>query len=76
MNMDNIVLSLRKGCSQYTKEAFQGIIAVEQGYLIWRRNIRFEIGTNGDIALVHQWQTMLVILTISRLLCQYDMQNA
>jgi hypothetical protein len=64
--MNNIVLPLRQGSAQNTKETLYRAITIEQGYCLWRPDIRFKKGTDRYIALVHQWQAMLVILAISR----------
>jgi len=55
--------------------AYYRVITIKQGYCTWRRNIRFKKGTDRDIALIHQWQTMFIVLTIGRFQYKDNVQN-
>jgi hypothetical protein len=72
MNVNDVILSLRQGSSHSAEETHYSVITIEQGYCLWRRDIRFKKSADRDIALVHQWQTMLVVLTIGRFQYKYD----
>ena len=73
MDVNHVIVSLVQGIPQSPKETPCGAVAIKERNLWWRRDFRFEIGTNGDVATVAQWQAVLVILTIGRPDCQYEM---
>src|SRR5688500_10879623 len=78
VDVNHVRLLLLQCSSQSTKETQQSVITIKQGNTRWRRNPpgRFKISTDRNIALVHHWQTMLVILAIGWFYGQYDMKNA
>jgi hypothetical protein len=53
MDMNNVVLSFGESSPGSPKETPDSAVAIEQGYCLWRRNIRFKKCTDRDIALIH-----------------------
>src|SRR5687767_13917191 len=78
VDVNHVRLFLLQSSPERPKETHQSVITIKQGNPWRRRNApdRFKIGTNRDIALVHHWQTMLIVLAVGGFYSQYDMKNA